>query len=52
MLLPFYASREVAIGRGENAHAKVTYTNVVRDIRAIERVDGCGGAAARVPRRR
>ena len=32
MLLPFYASREVAIGRGENAHSKVTYTNVVPDI--------------------
>jgi hypothetical protein len=32
VLLPFYASREVAIGQGENANAKITYTNVVRDI--------------------
>jgi hypothetical protein len=32
VLLPYLASREVAIGRGENAREKVTYTNVVRDI--------------------
>ena len=31
-LLPFFASRDVAIGRGENAREKVSYTNVVRDI--------------------
>ncbi len=30
VLLPYVAAREVAIGRGENAHATVTYTNVVR----------------------
>ena len=30
--LPFVASRQVAIGRGENARHEVTYTNVVRDI--------------------
>lgn len=30
--LPYFASREVAIGRGENARHKVTYTNIVRDI--------------------
>jgi hypothetical protein len=35
LLLPYYASREVAIGRGENARRKVTYTNVVRDIRVV-----------------
>ena len=35
LLLPYYASREVAIGRGENARLKVTYTNVVRDIRIV-----------------
>ena len=35
LLLPYYASREVAIGRGENARRKVTYTNVVRDIRIV-----------------
>ena len=32
VLLPYLASRAVAIGRGENARAKVTYTNIVRDI--------------------
>ena len=32
VLLPFLSSRDVAIGRGENARHKVTYTNVVRDI--------------------
>ena len=32
LLLPVLDSREVAIGRGENARSKVTYTNVVRDI--------------------
>lgn len=31
-VLPFFASRDVAIGRGENAREKVSYTNVVRDI--------------------
>ena len=31
-VMPFFSSREVAIGRGENARAKVSYTNVVRDI--------------------
>jgi hypothetical protein len=49
VLLPFYGSREVAIGRGENANAKVTYTNVVRDIVAI--ADWNGEALQRaVPR--
>jgi hypothetical protein len=49
VLLPFYASREVTIGRGENANAKVTYTNVVRDIVAI--ADWNGEALQRaVPR--
>jgi hypothetical protein len=32
LLLPYLASREVAVGRGENAHSKITYTNIVRDI--------------------
>ena len=32
LLLPLFASREVAIGRGENARRTVTYTNIVRDI--------------------
>ncbi len=32
VLLPYLASRDVAVGRGENARRKLTYTNVVRDI--------------------
>jgi hypothetical protein len=32
VLLPFFGSREVAIGRGENAKRKIAYTNVVREI--------------------
>lgn len=32
LLLPLLDAREVAIGRGENAHRTVTYTNIVRDI--------------------
>ena len=44
MLLPYAASREVAIGRGENARRKVTYTNVVGEIRVVA---GWAGAAVR-----
>ena len=32
VLMPYLASRQVAIGRGENAHTKITYTNIVREI--------------------
>jgi hypothetical protein len=32
LALPYFASRQVAIGRGENARHKLTYTNIVRDI--------------------
>jgi hypothetical protein len=32
VLLPYLASRDVAVGRGENAHSKLTYTNIVREI--------------------
>ena len=32
VLMPILGAREVAIGRGENARRKVTYTNIVRDI--------------------
>jgi hypothetical protein len=32
VLLPYLASRQVAVGRGENAHSKLTYTNIVREI--------------------
>lgn len=35
VVLPFLYSRDVAIGRGENARHKVTYTNIVRDIEPI-----------------
>jgi len=35
VLLPLLASRQVAIGRGENARRKLTYTNIVRDILTI-----------------
>jgi hypothetical protein len=40
VLLPYLASREVAIGRGENAREKLTYTNIVRDIVPIGRWKG------------
>lgn len=32
ILMPYFAARDVAIGRGENARRTVTYTNIVRDI--------------------
>ena len=32
VLLPYFGSRAVAIGRGENAHTKIAYTNVVREV--------------------
>jgi hypothetical protein len=32
VLMPYLGARDVAIGRGENARRKVTYTNIVRDI--------------------
>ena len=35
VVLPYFASREVAVGRGENAREKLTYTNIVRDIEPI-----------------
>ena len=31
-MMPVLAARDVAIGRGENANSKVTYTNIVREI--------------------
>ena len=40
VLLPYLASRAVAIGRGENAREKVTYTNIVRDIVPIAEWSG------------
>ena len=35
VLLPYLARREVAIGRGENAKRRITYTNIVRSIDII-----------------
>lgn len=32
VIIPYLASREVAIGRGENARTKITYTNIGREI--------------------
>jgi len=32
VVLPYLASREVAVGRGENSGTRITYTNIVRDI--------------------
>jgi hypothetical protein len=32
VLLPYLASREVIVGRGENSGTKIKYTNIVRDI--------------------
>jgi len=39
-VLPYLGSREVTIGRGENAREKLTYTNIVRDIVPIGRWAG------------
>ncbi|MFA6141223.1 MAG: DUF1223 domain-containing protein, partial [Hyphomicrobium sp.] len=39
-VLPYLGSREVTIGRGENAREKLTYTNIVRDIVPIGRWEG------------
>lgn len=44
VVLPYLASRDVAVGRGENAREKLTYTNIVRDIVPVGRWNG---AAAR-----
>lgn len=40
IVAPFLRAREVAIGRGENAHARVTYINIVRDLRVLGTVGG------------
>ena len=40
VMLPYLASREVAVGRGENAREKLTYTNIVRDIVSVARWTG------------
>jgi hypothetical protein len=46
VVLPYLASREVAIGRGENAREKLTYTNIVRDIVPVGRWTGAAAKAA------
>ena len=48
VVLPYFASREVAVGRGENAREKLTYTNIVRDIVPVGRWKGAA-AKVRVP---
>ena len=40
VVLPYLASRDVAVGRGENAREKLTYTNIVRDIVPIAEWSG------------
>jgi hypothetical protein len=40
LLMPYLAARDVAIGRGENARRKITYTNIVRDIVPLATWDG------------
>ena len=45
VLLPYFASRDVAIGRGENAREKLTYTNIVRDIVPVGRWNGAAAKA-------
>lgn len=51
VLLPYLASREVAIGRGENANTKLTYTNIVREIIPVGEWSGAPvKLRARLPR--
>ncbi len=40
VLLPYFSTRDVAIGRGENARRTITYTNIVRDIIPLGAWDG------------
>ncbi len=40
IVVPFLRAREVAIGRGENAHATVTYTNIARGLIVLGSVGG------------
>ena len=40
VMLPYLASREIAVGRGENAREKLTYPNIVRDIVSVARWTG------------
>ena len=42
LVMPIYDHRSVAIGRGENASRKITYTNIVRDIIPAGRWTGTG----------
>ena len=40
LVMPVLASRDVTIGRGENANSKVTYTNIVREITEVASWNG------------
>ena len=40
VLAPFLRARSVAIGRGENAHAHVTYTNIVQTLSVLGATKG------------
>ncbi len=42
LALPILAHREVAIGRGENARRKVTYTNIAREIIPLGEASSAG----------
>ena len=42
LVMPVIGSRDVAIGRGENANSKVTYTNIVREISEVANWSGAG----------
>jgi hypothetical protein len=42
LVMPVFNSRKVAIGRGENAGARVTYTNIVRDVDVAGTWSGTG----------
>ena len=44
VLLPYLGSREVAIGRGENARRKIAYTNIVRDIIPVGQWSGAAAS--------
>ncbi len=46
LALPILAHREVAIGRGENARRKVTYTNIAREIIPLGSAEPAGSTHA------
>ena len=46
IVMPVIGQREVAIGRGENARRKVTYTNIVRELVPLGRWSGAAQTLA------